>query len=242
MLIPTNIPHSDITIPSKCTGNYPLDYIPTHFKKGIYMRMIMLIILIPILSVSNSFAHPHMFIDTEMEVRLSGNSFSGVEITWSFDPMFTAAITSDFDRDRNGQFSQEETDDVFASAFSNLESSDYFTFVAIDGDTYSPSCIEDFEVFLENDALVYRFFCPFNKPVLEKEFRIAIYDSSFYCDILYKEGNPITLSGNPDASFTIEQNNDISISYGGSVSVSREGSNYSGTAFPQQLVVSFNSD
>ena len=204
------------------------------------MRIFVVLTLIFFASIS--YAHPHMFIDTEMEVRLSDNSFNGIEITWSFDPMFTAAITSDFDTNRDGQFSQQETAEVFANAFSNLESSNYFTFISIDGNTYSPSGIENFDVFMKDGALIYRFFCPFNKIITSGEFRIAIYDSTFYCDILYKEGNPITLSGNPDASFTIEQNSDISISYGGSVSVSREGSSYTGTAFPQQLVVSFNSN
>jgi ABC-type uncharacterized transport system substrate-binding protein len=70
-------------------------------------------------------------------------------------------------------------------------------------------------------------------------FRIAIYDSTYYCDILYKEGSPITISGpgSESARFEIEQNSNITISYGGTVSVSREGSTYSGTAYPQQLVV-----
>ncbi len=67
-----------------------------------------------------------MFIDTEMAVLLSGSTLAGLEITWYFDSMFTAAITTDFDCDRNGVFSPAETEQVFQNAFSNLESSDYF--------------------------------------------------------------------------------------------------------------------
>ncbi|MCD6587085.1 MAG: DUF1007 family protein, partial [Candidatus Fermentibacteraceae bacterium] len=54
-------------------------------------------------------AHPHMFIDTEMDVRLNGSTLSGIQITWHFDPMFTAAIAGDFDSNGNGQFSTSET-------------------------------------------------------------------------------------------------------------------------------------
>ncbi|MCK5785355.1 MAG: DUF1007 family protein [Candidatus Sabulitectum sp.] len=189
-------------------------------------------------------AHPHMFIDTEMEVRLNQDMLVGIEITWYFDPMFTAAITADFDRNGNGQFSPGETGEVYANAFSNLHSSDYFTFLTIDDHTLSPGAIEEFSVFLDESTLVYSFFCPFNTPVPGGELRVAIYDRTYYCDILYREGSPITLTGpgSENAEFEIQQNDDIAISYGGTVSVSRDGSTYSGTAYPQQLVVYLNSD
>ena len=189
-------------------------------------------------------AHPHMFIDTEMEVRLQHNVLDGIGITWYFDPMFTAAITTDFDTDGNGHFSQEETEAVYANAFSNLQSSDYFTFLTIDSSTLTPGVIEEFSVFMNEGALVYSFFCPFNTPVTGGDLRVAIYDCTYYCDILYREGSPITLigPGSENAEFEIQQNDDIRISYGGNVSVSREGRMYSGTAYPQQLVVYLNSN
>lgn len=202
-----------------------------------------ILMLLPALPAYLS-AHPHMFIDTEMEVRLQGDILDGIEITWHFDPMFTAAITTDFDNNGNGQFSTGETAEVFSNAFSNLETSDYFTFVNIDGQIYSPTQIEEFSVFIEDGALVYRFFCPFNIRITNGVFSVAIYDRTYYCDILYREGSPITINGpgSETAQFEIEQNNDITISYGGSISVSREGSSYSGTAYPQQLVVYLNSN
>lgn len=181
-----------------------------------------------------------MFIDTEMDVRVSGSTLEGIQITWYFDPMFTAAITTDFDRDGNGVFTDAETEQVYQNAFSNLESSQYFTFVGVSGSTLSPSCTEEFAVFMEGDALVYRFFCPFNIQVPNGTFTVAIYDSTFYCDILYREGNPISISGSDAATCEIVQNSDVAISYGGEVSVSRDGASYSGTAFPQQLVVHLN--
>ncbi len=181
-----------------------------------------------------------MFIDTEMIVKLSGSTLEGLEITWYFDPMFTAAITTDFDSDRNGVFSQAETEQVFQNAFSNLENSDYFTFVDVNGTIISPSGTEEFQVYMEDGTMVYRFFCPFNVEVNDGTFKVAIYDSTFYCDILYREGNPISISGSDTATCEIVQNSDVAISYGGEVSVAREGASYSGTAYPQQLVVYLN--
>lgn len=187
-------------------------------------------------------AHPHMFIDTEMNVRLGNNTLEGIEITWYFDPMFTAAITTDFDSNGDGYFSTQETAEVFSNAFSNLKTSNYFTFVDIKNKIYSPVEIDNFSVFIHEGALVYQFFCPFNINIPDGVFRIAIYDSTYYCDILYKEGTPITITdpGSNNTRFEIEQNDDIRISYGGNVSVARSGSTYSGTAYPQQLVVYLN--
>jgi len=196
--------------------------------------------MIALLAIICAYAHPHMFIDTEMEVRLQGSTLEGLGITWYFDPMFTAAIITDFDADRNGVFNTSETAAVYENAFSNLESSDYFTFVEIGGDILSPSCTTEFEVYVQDGQLVYSFFCPFDTEVHEGSFKVAIYDETFYCDILYCPGEPVSITGNPEASYRILQNEDISISYGGTVSVSRDGASYTGTAYPQQLVVFIN--
>ena len=190
------------------------------------------------------YAHPHMFIDTQLEVRLDGNHLDGyhldgLEITWYFDPMFTASIVNDFDEDGNGFFSEHEVDLIYENAFSNLADFDYFTFVNTNSSTLSPGTIEEFTAYMEGQTLVYRFFASFDIPIPDGSFAVAIYDDTFYCDILYHKDSPITLTGTgtENAIFQIVQNRDIQIQYGGSISVSREGSNYTGLAYPQQVVI-----
>lgn len=195
------------------------------------------------------YAHPHMFIDTRLEVRLDGNCpdgnrLDGLEITWYFDPMFTASIVNDFDEDGNNFFSEHEIDSIYENAFSNLADFDYFTFVNTNSTTLSPCTVEEFTVYMEGQTLVYRFFAPFDIPISDVSFAVAIYDDTYYCDILYHEDSPITLTGpgSENATFQIVQNRDIQIQYGGSVSVYREGSNYTGLAYPQQVVVTMNDE
>ena len=185
------------------------------------------------------YAHPHMFIDTKLEVRLSGDCLDGLEITWYFDPMFTASIVNDWDSNGNGSFSPSEVDLIFENAFSNLADFDYFTYISSGSTTLSPSAVEDFTVFMDGQTLVYRFYVPFDMPVCDGCFSVAIYDHTYYCDILYCSDCPITLTGtgSTDASFQIVENQNIEILYGGSVSVSRDGRSYTGLAYPQQVVV-----
>ncbi len=184
-------------------------------------------------------AHPHMFIDTRLEVRLSGDCLDGLEITWYFDPMFTASIMNDWDSNGNGSFSSSEIDRIYENAFSNLADFDYFTYISTGSTTLSPSVVEDFTVYMEGQILAYRFFVPVDMQVCDGCFSVAIYDHTYYCDILYSPDSPIVLTGpgSDDASFQIVENQNIEILYGGTVSVSRDGRSYTGMAYPQQVVV-----
>ncbi len=187
----------------------------------------------------SAWAHPHMFIDTQLEVRLSGDCLDGLEITWYFDPMFTASIMNDWDSNGNGSFSSSEVDQIYENAFSNLADFDYFTYISTGSTTLSPSVVEDFTVYMEGQTLVYRFFVPVDMQVCDGCFSVAIYDHTYYCDILYSTDSPIALTGpgSDDASYHIVENQNIEILYGGTVSVSRDGRNYTGMAYPQQVVV-----
>ncbi|MCK4504841.1 MAG: DUF1007 family protein [Candidatus Aegiribacteria sp.] len=202
------------------------------FRKWLYIVCLLSLFV-------SAYAHPHMFIDTKLEVRLSGDRLDGLEITWFFDPMFTASIVNDYDLNGNGSFSSSEVELVYENAFSNLADFDYFTYVSTGNTTLSPSAVEDFAVFMDGQTLAYRFFVPFDIHCCDGCFAVAIYDHTYYCDILYCEDSPITLvgPGSSNASFQIVENNSIEILYGGAVSVSRDGKTYTGMAYPQQVVV-----
>ena len=218
-------------------GYYAIERCEYKGSKPVFRKWLYVICLLS--AFAAAYAHPHMFIDTKLEVRLSGNQLDGLEITWFFDPMFTASIVNDWDVNGNGSFSSSEVDLVYENAFSNLADFDYFTYVSTGNTTLSPSVVEDFTVFMDDQTLVYRFFVPFDIPVCDGIFSVAIYDHTYYCDILYCSDSPITLagSGSSNASFQIVLNDNIEILYGGAVSVSRDGKTYSGTAYPQQVVI-----
>lgn len=185
-------------------------------------------------------AHPHMFVDARLAVVMQGDRVAGLEMTWFFDPFFTSSIVSDYDRDGDGALSSGEVRAIRDNAFQNLRNFDYFTYVETGGDTYSPDTVEEFTAYMSGDTLAYRFYMPFDIPVRENVFAVAIYDRSFYCDILYHPEDPVRIRGPgcARASWEILEDRDTRIQYGGSVSVSRSGRSYGGTAYPQQVVVS----
>lgn len=193
--------------------------------------IILIVLLLPVWS------HPHMFIDTQLGFEIAGERLERMEITWYFDPLFTASIRGDFDEDGNGSFDEYETDQIRQYAFSNLANYDYFTFVMTGGKTYVPQSIEEFSAFMENSQLVYRFTVPFRLPIAGNELSVAIYDETYFCDILYASESPVHLAGERQAVWEIVEKKDMKINYGGDVSVSREGKSYTGTAYPQQVVI-----
>ena len=193
-------------------------------------------IVFAILSLS-LYAHPHMFIDTRLAFEIAGERLERLEITWYFDPLFTASIRGDFDEDGNGSFDEYETCQIREYAFSNLANYDYFTFVMTGGKTYVPQNIENFDAFMEDSQLVYRFSVPFSLPITGNRLSVAIYDETYFCDILYTPEMPVQLSAGREAAWEIVEKRDMEINYGGDVSVSREGKSYTGTAYPQQVVI-----
>ena len=182
-------------------------------------------------------AHPHTFIDTQMRIVVEAERLKGLQITWYFDPMFTGSILHDFDTDSDGKFGQAEVREIQTYAFSNLVNYDYFTFIEVGDETYVPEEIEGFIAYMEGKTLVYRFFSPFDISVPPEGVKIAIYDDTFFCDILYHEESPVVIEGDTPAEWEIVENRDKEINYGGPVSVARESRENSGAAYPQQVVL-----
>lgn len=197
-------------------------------------------LVLVLLAAAGAWAHPHMFVDARVSVVMEGDRVAGLEMTWFFDPFFTSSIVADYDRNGDGAFCEDEVVAIRDNAFGNLRNFDYFTFVETGGETFSPDTVEKFTAYMAGDTLAYQFYAPFDIPVCDDVFAVAIYDRSFYCDILYHPQGPVCVKGpgSDCVSWEIVEDRDTRIQYGGSVSVSRSGQSYAGTAYPQQVVVS----
>ena len=201
------------------------------------MRKIILTLCTLFLSLAHVTAHPHMFIDTRLAIEIEEETLKGIRITWWFDPVFTASIRGDFDEDKNGTFNKEEIEEIREYAFSNLVNYNYFTFVNHGSTTLVPGEIKNFSAWIEDGTLVYQFYAPFELTIEEKFFSVAIYDDTFWCDITYKKTNPVTLPGMDNAKWELVENRNRAIAYDNTVAIDRTGKAYTGTAYPQQIVV-----
>lgn len=143
-----------------------------------------------------SSSHPHVFIESELEIEMGEQGIKGIWHHWTFDEYFSAWIIDEFDQDNDGQFSPEETEKLYQEAFKNLETYGFWTRVLKSGEEIPVSGIENFTVRLANDKATYSFFVPLDINInSDSEVFIAVYDKDFYCQIFFPPKD-ISFKGN----------------------------------------------
>lgn len=205
------------------------------------------IILFVALSLVPVHSHPHMFIDTKVVFSFGPEELKGFWIEWYFDVMFTASIRLDYDYDGNGQFDADEVEDIEQNAFCNLRNFNYFTRVIQDGTVEEITDVSDFDAWMEDGQLVYRFFIPYSSQLTaeKRELSVIIFDDTFWCDIMYTEEEPVRFAGAADAvtEAKIQANRDYIIEYDPTGGQSRGQSGSAapsvGQAFPYELQLSY---
>ena len=190
------------------------------------------------------YSHPHTFIDTKAECEFDSSGLKGFWINWTFDPMFTSQLLTDYDLDRNNVFSKEEISDIEINAFSNLINFYYFAYITENKKTFRPETVTDFSAEIKGKDIIYRFFIPYSSAVSEKGNKVilAVYDDTFFCDIamVSVEKRKNRFSDLFNINIFKRKNKDKTITYDNSFqTITRDGAEYSGFVNPDELVVEF---
>lgn len=179
-------------------------------------RAVRKLVLILVLACAASFAHahPHMFLKSSAEFVWDGDALSGCWLEWTFDEFFSADIIHGFDLNQDGKFSEQESRDVFAGAFSNLKNYYYFTFIREGSARSNPKEIQRFSAKQTDGKLSYRFFVDLSS-TSGNELALAVYDYTFFCDISYTEKNPVVLTHGGEVSprYEIRENRSFPVYY-----------------------------
>ncbi|TWI73939.1 ABC-type uncharacterized transport system substrate-binding protein [Desulfobotulus alkaliphilus] len=150
-----------------------------------------LLLLTGLLWGAQALAHPHVFVQTALELELDEKGVRGIWQRWAFDEYFSAWVIEDFDKNADGVFCEKELKTVYEETFQNLENFGFFTTILKDGRKVPVKRIEHFSVEIEEGHAVYSFFIPF---VLSPEedtatFHVAVYDESFFCHLFFPPEN-----------------------------------------------------
>jgi len=198
------------------------------------MKRAVLIVIIGTTITFGAFTHPHVFMDTRIEVAYDSRGMAGFWITWRFDKVFTCGILMDFDCDKNERLSPDEVKVIEARAFSNLVNYRYFVYIGSSEGQHRPSEVRDFTAYMEGGRVHYRFFVPYPLSVGAGEVRVnvAVYDETFFCDIGYAEPAALLLPASDifSGEYTIREDRGIHIDY-----IANDGS--AGSTFPRQIVL-----
>jgi len=162
-------------------------------------RLASIIIYGLILSFS-AFAHPHMYLVSNLEFEYEGTICTGFWEEWALDPMFSASIVHDLDGNANGKLDGGEADKVYAYAFINLKKYGFFTYIRRGSTRFSPSTVERFSATLRDSRLIYRFFVPLSKEQGSGPLAIAIFDTTYFCATSYEDVAAVVRQALPGAA------------------------------------------
>jgi ABC-type uncharacterized transport system substrate-binding protein len=201
---------------------------------GGHVKRSLIIIIFSALISWGAWCHPHVFMDTRIEVAYNERGVAGFWITWDFDKVFTASILMDFDHDHDKQLNPGEVADIEANAFSNLANYNYFLYMRCCGNAYRPTAVKDFSAYMQDERIHYRFFVPYALPLGDgaAEVNLACYDDTFFCAISYAEPTAVRFPSSEsfNGSYEICEDRGIHIDY-----IANDGS--SGSTFPLQVVL-----
>jgi ABC-type uncharacterized transport system substrate-binding protein len=143
-------------------------------------------------------AHPHVWITVKSDVLFSPDGkVTALRYVWTFDDMYSAFATQGLDKNNDGQYSREELTELAEVNVTSLEEFNYFTVAKIGPDTLGFGKPKDYWLEMNKDILSLHFTLPLAQPAAQKDFTVAIFDSSFFVDLSFPEGAKVELIGAP---------------------------------------------
>jgi ABC-type uncharacterized transport system substrate-binding protein len=177
-----------------------------------------------------SWAHPHVFINSTVEVVFDRKGLAGFRMRWLFDEIFSSMMRLDFDANHSGCFEDLEVKKIKQSAFASLRDLNYFTHVRINGKPFQVRYVTDFSADLNKGRLIYSFFVPCHVTAIStfKEIRLAVYDQSYYCSVFLED--PVRFSKAQPFQVTH------------SVATDKDQAYYYGQIYPEEITLRFRTD
>jgi ABC-type uncharacterized transport system substrate-binding protein len=143
-------------------------------------------------------AHPHVWITIKSDVLFSPDGkITALRYVWTFDDMYSAFATQGLDKNNDGKYSREELTELAEVNVTSLEEFNYFTVAKNGPDTLPFGKPKDYWLEMNKDILSLHFTLPLQQAAPQKDFTVAIFDSSFFVDLSFPEGAKVELVGAP---------------------------------------------
>lgn len=146
-----------------------------------------IVLLIMFVTAGMLFAHPHVLIDVRLIFEYDGEFCSGFWQEWTFDAIFSSELIEGWDKDNNRSFSKTEQQMLYNQAFINLKNYGFYTMIRKGKNRIAPSYVEQFSAWIEKNQVTYKFFVPLKAKEYGFDFTVAIFDTTYFCAIRYKD-------------------------------------------------------
>ncbi|WP_240035766.1 DUF1007 family protein [Hwanghaeella grinnelliae] len=142
------------------------------------------------------YAHPHAWIDLRSGVILNAEGkVEALTLEWRFDEFYSAFVLEDIAR--AGEVTDEALETLVQENMVSLRDYNYFVEAQYDGKPVALGDARDGTMVEKDKRLVMRFVVTLAEPVDPKthEFEYAVYDPSYYVEILHVENDLVTVAG-----------------------------------------------
>ena len=132
-------------------------------------------------------AHPHIWVDTQLQFIFSSQKLTHIQISYAFDEMYSSMILNLVDRNDNGTIDLAELDGIKNKVLAKIDDKNYFVHLRVNKNSISSSNIELSTVLInEEERLVLVFIVPCQIVVTESMQIVAIsaYDEEYYYEIM----------------------------------------------------------
>lgn len=145
-------------------------------------------------------AHPHVWVDNSVTVLFEGENVTGFALDWTFDEVFSEHLVTEFDTDKNRQFSKAEMRNLEKNAFSNLKEYGYFAHVRSGNAENAVRQVTEFTADIDARKRVsYHFRIVLATPVqpAKAPLKAGFYDEEYFVDIGFLPKQQPRLAGAP---------------------------------------------
>lgn len=158
-------------------------------------RAAALIAFLALVSGSAS-AHPHAWIDTQIDLITDAGGVSGLSVRWTFDEFNSADLIFAYDENLDGTFSSAEQQSLREGAFDHLAGVDYFLVAYRGNASIGIGDAQRFLASIDRGRLVYEFTVPIDLRLTEiDDVVVASFDSSYFIDFVTEAERSLYHSG-----------------------------------------------
>lgn len=128
-----------------------------------------------------AFAHPHIWVDTSLEILADSGEMTGVRVRWSFDELYSTSFLQEADSNSNKKLEKSEADKTIQAVFVQDQEALYpFMYIRPFGGEIGYSLKNPF-IWMDGEYLKYQFDIVFDMPQpLNGHHEFGIYDPEFY--------------------------------------------------------------
>lgn len=153
-----------------------------------------------VLAPAPAVAHPHIWITTAATFLFEEERIVGVRLHWTFDHMFSAVLGSDFDLDRDGRFSEAESERATAAMRESMAGAGFFTTLTHGEKEWQINEAAEMRLGDKDGAATLSFTLRFADPLARDgpALGVFVHDPSYYIAFIAESDQPVLLSGDQD--------------------------------------------